>query len=90
METISIRLDKEMITELEALMKKHRFATLTELVRAALRDKMKELEKEELQMQIKRLAGSSKRKTTDEQLHEAREKVFEEIEKELKSGKEKV
>ncbi len=81
MENISIRIDKEMIKELESLMKRHRFATLTEFVRSAIRDKMKELEREEIQMQIKKLAGSSKRRTTDEQLHEAGEKAVEELEK---------
>lgn len=84
MENISIRLDKEMIEELEVLMKRNRFATLTEFVRSAIRDKMKELEHEELQMQIKRLAGSSKRKTTDEDLHKAREKAVDELEKKFK------
>ena len=74
-----------MVNELESLMKKHRFATLTELVRAALRDKMKELEKEELLSKIRRLAGSSKRKTTDEELHKARERAVDKFEKKFET-----
>jgi metal-responsive CopG/Arc/MetJ family transcriptional regulator len=81
METISIRLDDGMMRELDRIMKKHHFATLTEFIRDAIRNRMKELEKEELQKQIARLAGSSKRKTTDEELHKAGEKVFEKLEK---------
>ena len=79
METISIRLDEGMAHELERVMKRHHFATLTEFVRDAIRNRMKELEHEELQRQIERLAGSSKRKTTDEELHKVRvrlEKVY--------------
>lgn len=75
METISIRLNEEMMRKLEALMKKHHFATLTEFVREAIRIKMKELEQEDIQRQIARLAGSSKRKTSDEDLHKVREKL---------------
>jgi len=81
METISIRLDESMVNELEKIMKRHHFATLTEFVREAIRDRMKELEHEELQRQISRLAGSSKRKTSDEELHKVRgrlEKLYDE------------
>ena len=84
METISIRLDEGMMNKLGALMKRHHFATLTEFVRDAIRNRIKELEHEELQRQIARLAGSSKRKTSDEQLHAAGEKAFEILEKKHK------
>ena len=81
METISIRLDEGMAHEVGRVMKRHHFATLTEFVRDAIRNRMKELEREELQRQIERLAGSSKRKTTDEEVHKAGEKAFEKLEK---------
>ena len=54
-------------------MKKHHYATKTEFIREALRDKVKELEKEERMARVKSLYGASKRKTTDEELHKARE-----------------
>ena len=75
METISIRLDEGMVNKLENIMKRHHFATLTEFVREAIRNRMKELEREELQKQIARFAGSSKRKTSDEELHKVRERL---------------
>lgn len=75
METISIRLDEGMINELEKIMKRHHFATLTEFVREAIRNRMKELEREELQKQIAILAGSSKRKSSDKELHKVRERL---------------
>lgn len=73
METISVRLDKGMGSKINSVMKKHHFATMTEFVRDAIRIRIKELEKEEILRQINRLAGSSKRKTTDEELHKVRE-----------------
>ena len=44
-------------------------------------DMMKELEKEEFKKRVLMLAGSSKRKSTDEQLHAVREKLAEELER---------
>ena len=75
MDAVSIRLGERMIDELEKMMRKHHFATITEFIRAAIRDKMKELEQEEIQRKISQLVGSSKRKTTDEKLHKVREKL---------------
>lgn len=63
----------------EKVMKKHHYATKAEFVREAIRDKIKELQKEEALLKVKKLYGASKRKTTDKQLHKAREKAFEEI-----------
>ena len=65
-------------------MKKHRYTTKTEFIREAIREKIKDLEKEELLLRAKKLYGSSKRKTTDAQLHAAGEKAFRELERELK------
>mgnify|MGYP001611310663 CR=1 FL=1 len=81
METISIRLDENVVRELEMLMKKHRFMTITEFVRESIRDKMNALEKEELLKKVALLHGSSKRKTTDEQLHASGERAFAMLEK---------
>ena len=64
-------------------MKKHRYTTKTEFIREAIRDKIRELEKEGALLRVKKLYGSSKRKTTDEQIHKAGEKAFRELEKEL-------
>lgn len=75
METISLRLEETFLRDLERIMKKYRYSTKTEFVRAAIRDKMGNIEKEELLMNLDKIAGKSKRKTTDEDLHKAREKL---------------
>ena len=64
-------------------MKKHRYTTKTEFIREAIRDKIKELEKEEALIRVKALYGASKRKTTDKQLHKAGENAFEELDREI-------
>ena len=84
MESVSLKLEDEFLKDIENIMKKHRYTTKTELIREAIRDKIKDLEKEELLLRAKKLYGASKRKTTDEDIHKAGEKAFQELERELK------
>lgn len=81
METISLKLEGEMLSEMDNKLEKHRYSTRTEFIRDAIREKLSELEKNEILKNIARLRGSSKRKTTDKQLHKAGEKAFVELEK---------
>ena len=83
MEAISLKLEEGFLQDIETIMKRHRYTTKTEFIREAIRDKIRDLEKEELLLKAKNLYGASKRKTTDEQLHKAGEKAFAELEKEL-------
>lgn len=84
METVCVKFEKEFLEDIEKIMKKHRYTTKTEFIRESIRDKVKDLEKEEALMRLKKFYGASKRKTTDAQLHEARERAFEELEREIK------
>ena len=81
METVSVKFEDNFLGDIEKTMKKHRYSTKTEFIREAIRDKINDLEKEELLKNIKKLYGSSKRKTTDKELHIAGEKVFKSLEK---------
>jgi metal-responsive CopG/Arc/MetJ family transcriptional regulator len=81
MENISLRLETKFLKELEELIKKHNYMTKTEFIREAIRDKIIELEKQETLNKIEKLFGSSKRKTTDEDLHKVREKLAKDYEK---------
>ncbi len=80
MEAISLKLEETFLEDIEDVMKRHRYTTKTEFIREAIRDKIKELEKEDLLLKARKLYGASKRKTTDEQLHKAGEKAFKELE----------
>ncbi len=79
METISVRYDNEFIIDMERIMKENRYSTKAEFIREAVRDKMRDLEAEAALMRLEMIAGSSKRKTTKEQLRRARKKSFEEL-----------
>ena len=83
MESITIKVEDELAREIDKAMKPH-YSTKTEFIREAIRDKIKDLEKEKALMRLEKAYGASKRKTTDEQLHDAGEKAFEELEKRFK------
>lgn len=83
MEPITIRFEDTFLEDIEKVMKKHRYATVSEFVREAIRERIKDLEKEEALARVRKLYGASKRKTTDEELHKAGEEAVKEIEKEF-------
>lgn len=78
METVSLKIDKNLMNKMDSNLTKHNYSTRTEFIREAIRDKIKSLDKNDL---IMKMYGASKRKTTDRQLHEVGEKVFRELEK---------
>jgi len=83
METVSIKLEDNFAKDLDKTIKKNHYTTKTEFIREAIREKLKKLETEEALRRLKMMFGSSKHRTTDKQLHEAGEKAFAELEKEL-------
>jgi len=81
METITLKMEENMVREIDQKLAGNRYSTRTEFIRDAIRDKLSDLEKEELLRNIEKLSGSSNRKTTDEQLHAVREMLAEKYEK---------
>jgi len=81
MENISLKIEPEFAREMEKAMKTDRYMTKAEFIRGAIRDKMKEIEKEKALRGLRKVFGSSKHRTSDEDLHKAREKAVEELEK---------
>ena len=75
MEPVSIKFDERYLKNIGKIMQKFGYSTKTEFIREAVRDKIRDLEKEEALKKIDKLFGASKRRTTDAQLHEAREKL---------------
>ena len=84
MEAISLKLEDELLKEIDSILKKHRYSTRTEFIRDAIREKLSELEKEDLLKHVSKIRGYSKRRTTDEDLHRSREKLASEYVKNLK------
>ena len=83
MEMISLKLEPELLKEIDQSLKQQRYSTRTEFIRDAIRSKLSEFEKQEMLKSLTRLKGISKRKTTDAQLHKAGEKAFRELEREI-------
>ena len=79
-----MKLEDTFLHDMEKTMKKHRYTTKTEFIREAIRDKIRDLEKEEALLRLEKAYGASKRKTTDEDIHKAGEKAFEDIAKQFK------
>ena len=84
METISLKLEEGLLEEIDSKLIRHRYGTRTEFIRDAIREKLSDLEKEHIMKEIGRLHGISKRRTTDEQIHIAGEKVFNMLENSFK------
>lgn len=81
METVSLKLDETVLIEIDETLGKHRYGTRTEFIRDAIREKLSEFEKQDVLKELVRLKGSSKRKTSDADVHKAREKAVDELEK---------
>ena len=81
METVTLKMEDKMLEEIDRKLGEHRYSTRTEFIRDAIREKLSELEKETVLRNLAQLKGSSKRKTSDAQLHAARDKAFEMLEK---------
>jgi len=86
MEAVSLKLGDSFLKDMEKAMKKHRYSTKTEFIREAIREKLRDLEKEEALMRVRKLygAGTGKRKITDADIHRAGEEVFKEFEKKFR------
>ena len=85
MEAISLKLEEGLLKEIDQKIIMYRYSTRTEFIRDAIREKLSELEKEKLLKAVAKLKGISKRKTTNEQLHDARERAFKIIENKFKN-----
>lgn len=83
MEAISLKLDGTFLSRIEETMRKYHYTTKTEFIREAIRDKISALEKAQMLAALDRVAGSSKRRTTDAQLHQVREQLAKEWEQRL-------
>ena len=78
METISVRFEEDFVQEMEKVMKQNRYFTKTEFIREAIRDKVKDLEKQQALLRLEKGygAGAKKgRKITQEDIHKAGEVV---------------
>lgn len=62
METISLKMESELLTEIDSKLKSNRYATRTEFIRDAIRDKLTSLEKQDAIKKLTNFKGSLKGK----------------------------
>lgn len=80
---ISLKLEDELLKEIDQKLAYNRYSTRTEFIRDAIREKLSDLEKTEILKQLSNLKGSSKKKTSEDDLHKAREKIFDLLDKSI-------
>ena len=81
METVTFKLQEDVIKKIDTVLKPLHFSNRTEFIRESIRDKLNSIEKDVVLQQLALFKGASKRKTSDKELHKIREKVFKEYTK---------
>jgi len=81
METVSLKMENALLSEIDGLLKSHRYSTRTEFIREAIRDKLKDFEKEDAIKKLEKLKGAAKVHVSDERLHEIGEEIAREYAK---------
>jgi Arc/MetJ-type ribon-helix-helix transcriptional regulator len=82
METISLKLDENMLDNIDKSLKKHNYSTRTEFVRDALREKLERMTQQEKMDLFMSFQGKGRRKYGDEESEIVREKAVKEYLKE--------
>ncbi|MEK6816716.1 MAG: ribbon-helix-helix domain-containing protein [Nanoarchaeota archaeon] len=83
-EMITLKLEDKFLGEIDSIVKKDGYKSRTEFIRAALRSKVDEFRLKEAMDSIAHIRGAAKRKISDEEYEENREKAFEELAKRFK------
>ena len=71
METISLKMESSLLTGIDDALEKHRYSTRTEFIRDAIRDKLNDLEKEEVIRKLAAYKGRFHSPLSDEQMRDA-------------------
>lgn len=75
MNLINIKLEDTFLKQIDSQVKSNNYHSRTEFIREAMRDKLKELEKEELKAHFEKYFGKAKTKTSYAQERNIREQV---------------
>jgi Arc/MetJ-type ribon-helix-helix transcriptional regulator len=81
METISLKMEKELLSEIDGKLKEHRYSTRTEFIRDAIRIRLTELEKEKAIAKLHENFGKLKGKGKNISDEKSRELTFKEYAK---------
>ena len=83
METISFKLQENVLRKIDHILKPLHFNNRTEFIREAVREKLNKIETEHFMRKLEPFKGSSKISLSDKQLEKIREDVSQNYAKEL-------
>ena len=75
METITFKLQEDVVKKIDAILKPLHFSNRTEFIRESLREKLNSIEKDVVLQHLVAFKGASKKKVSDKELHKIRGKV---------------
>ena len=78
-ELVTFKMDFDLLKEVDKTSSAAGFHSRTEFIREALREKIEEIKLKQAMIKLANLRGRSARRTSDEKLHQIREKVFEDL-----------
>lgn len=83
METVCIKLEGGILSKVDVALKQDNYSTRTEFVREAIRDKLKQLEKERILLRLESGLGGVNQKVSEERHEQVREEVAQEYARKL-------
>jgi metal-responsive CopG/Arc/MetJ family transcriptional regulator len=83
-EMITVKMDDVFLNDIDNIVKQAGYQNRTEFIRNALREKVEEYNLKKAMIELSKMRGKSKKKTTDSELELIRERAFVELEKKFK------
>lgn len=83
-EMITMKLDKKFLNEIDRTAKEENYESRTEFIREAVRNRIKELNQEDLVNEFMKFRGKAKKKTTQDENEITRKQVSKELMEDLK------
>lgn len=83
MHTVTLKLQENTFRKVERAMKNFDYSTKTDFIREAIRDKLKELEREKAWKKFEKLKGAAPKKYSEDETKRIWEKIGEEFMKKL-------
>ena len=81
METITFKIQEDIVKKIDAILKPLHFSNRTEFIRESVREKLNAIEKDAVVQHLLAFKGAAKKKISDKDLHKIRDKVSSEYAK---------
>ena len=82
MEAISLKLDENMLHNIDSSLRNNNYSTRTEFIRDAIREKLEQLRREQLAQEFMKFKGKATKKTTYEENERTAEEALKKLVKE--------